>query len=47
MWCSTLFNLLKKSTDALDGGDEGGFRRDVDYLGLFGTSVWRGDGRVE
>ena len=47
MWYSTLFNLLKESTNALDGGDEWCSRRDVDYLGLIGPSVGRGDGRME
>ena len=47
MWCSKLFNLLKESTNALDRGDEWGFCRDIDNLGLIGTSVGRGDGGVE
>ena len=47
MWCSTLFNLLEESLNALDGGDEWGFGRDVDYLGLIGTSVGGGEGWME
>ena len=39
--------MLKESSDALDGGDEWGFGRDVDDFGLVGASIGRRDWRVE